>query len=158
MLLIATVLPATATVDDEENLGREDKSDYVVCGSENFNLVVTVTADRKIFPRIYSEDVWATFDVLVWNEGPDISDEVNVECTVTKILVQNPGGIQHEEWDVGPHQPRSGLRHPVRYHCYNHGMFFGVYKVQATIDIDDNDPDDNTDSFIFIIIERPDIA
>lgn len=148
-LLIVSVIPSTIGTSASKKLST------AVCGNGNYNLVVTVKADKKMLHRIYYENVNAIFDVNVSNEGPNISDVCHVKCTITKILGLNSGEVHHGEWVVGPLEPKSGYVNPVNYYCFKYGWFFGVYKIQATIDVNDNNLDDNTGSFIFIVILVP---
>ena len=154
MLLIATVLPATATVDDEENLGMGDKSDYVVCGSENFNLIVTVKAVRKFFPRSYMEDAYGDFEILFSNEGPDDCNGCTVELKYYALLGYEPGELKRDKIEIGT-IPANGEHSEIIHHHFGSlspvGLFV-TYKLQATVNIDDLEQADNSASFIYIVV------
>ena len=154
MLLIATVLPATATVDDEENLGMGDKSDYVVCGSENFNLIVTVKAVRKFFPRSYMEDAYGDFEILFSNEGPDDCNGCTVELKYYALLGYEPGELKRDKIEIGT-IPANGEHSEIIHHHFGSlspvGLFV-IYKLQATVNIDDLEQADNSASFIYIVV------
>ncbi|UCF11649.1 MAG: hypothetical protein JSW06_06260 [Thermoplasmatales archaeon] len=124
-------------------------------GTEDFNIKVKVKPGRRVLPRIYSEDIWIFFNVGVINDGPNISSAYNVEFTITSIFGQSKGKEDYrEEWTWGPNLPNTGMGRYIQYFTNSRG-FFEVWKAQATIDVDDANPDDDTSSFVFIVVNYP---
>jgi hypothetical protein len=143
-LLLTSTLPLT--------IGAPEKT---VCGNGDYNLVVKIDADRRVAPRIYTEGVTAQFIVWVHNEGPNTSDSITVNGSITRIIGRNSGESIPFSWDITPLNNRCGLGKLASSWCNNNGAFFGVFRVRASIDNLDNNRDDNTASFIFISLTIP---
>lgn len=148
-LVLTSVIPLTPGLSDSKKLN------IVVYGEGDYNLVVDVEADRHVSPHTYGEGVKAAFKVWVTNNGKDDSSECKVNCSITRIFEvgQKPLVVHNAEWTEESHAPRTGRGTTVTFNCpiYD-GKLFAVYKIQATIDSDDNNLDDNTDSFIFFVL------
>jgi hypothetical protein len=142
------------------DISTGEKLDTGTGGDGNYNLKLTIQPDRIVAPHIYGEGVNAHFIVWVRNEGPDASDECTVTCTITKLFQvgQKPEIVRSIEWTERPHTPKTGQGTDIKYECPIHSpkpfplQLFAIYKIQATIDINDNNSDDNTDTFLFIVI------
>ena len=149
VLSLTSVIPLTLGISDSEKLNT------VVCGEGDYNLVVDVEADRHVSPHTYGEGVKAAFKVWVTNNGKNDSSECNVYCSITRIFEvgQKPIEVYNTEWVEESHAPRTGRGTTVTYNCpiYD-GKLFAVYKIQSTIESNDSNLDDNTDSFIFFVI------
>jgi hypothetical protein len=143
-LLLTSALPLT--------IGAPEKT---VCGNGDYNLVVSIEADRRVFRRIYTEGVTAQFIVWVHNKGPDVSDAITVNGSITRIIGRNSGDSIPFSWVIEPLNIGCGLGKLASSWCNNDGAFFGVFRVRATVDKHDNNLDDNTASFIFISLTLP---
>jgi hypothetical protein len=143
-LLLTSTLPLT--------IGAPEKT---VCRNGDYNLVVSINPDRRVSRRIYTEGVTAQFIVWVHNEGPNTSDAITVNGSITRIIGRNSGESIPFSWDITPLNIRCGLGKLASSWCNNNGALFGVFRVYATIDNLDNNPDDNTASFIFISLTIP---
>jgi hypothetical protein len=143
-LLLTCTLPLT--------IGAPEKT---VCGNGDYNLVVKIDADRRVSPRIYTEGVTAQFIVWVHNEGPNVSDAITLNGSITRILGRNSGESIPFSWVIEPLNVGCGLGKLASSWCNNNGAFFGVFRVRATVDHLDNNLDDNTASFIFISLTLP---
>ncbi len=143
-LLLTSTLPLT--------IGAPEK---IVRGNGDYNLVVSIDPDRRIARRIYTEGVTAQFIVWVRNKGPDTSDEITVNGSITRIIGRNSGESLPFSWDIHPLNRDCGLGKLTSSWCNNNGAFFGVFRVRASVDNLDNNPDDNTASFIFISLTIP---
>lgn len=147
-LLLTSVIPLTLGVSESKKLST------AVCGEGDYNLLVDVEADRHVSPHSYGEGVDAAFLVWVLNNGQNDSSECNVNCSITRLFVvgQKSEVVFHTEWTEKPQEPRTGHGTTVTFGCPIPGKLFAVYKIQATIDSNDNNLDDNTDSFIFFVV------
>jgi len=161
MLLIATVLPASGMVKNEISESSNPSEAASVNG--NYNLVQQLNPTRSIFPRIYLSGTLlgnrniATLEAYVINEGPDDSNNFTLELKLTRILGHYSGVLLDVE--VGEYGPiNAGYRRHVylNLECWvtNNFINFGinVYEAQITNTADDLNPDDNTASFIYIVI------
>ena len=151
MLLIATVLPVTGVVTNR--ISETNNPGGNVCENGNYNLVQQLNPTRRLFPRIYLSGSIATLDAYVVNEGPDNSSDYTLELKWTRILGLDSGVLLDVEvGEYGPLRAGYGYHIYINLECYVCGGIIDVYKVQVTNSADDLNPDDNTDSFIYIVI------
>ena len=143
-LLLTSTLPLT--------IGAPEKT---ISGNGDYNLVVSIQPDRRISRRIYTEGVTAQFIIWVHNEGPYTSEVITVNGSITRIIGRNSGESIPFSWDITPLTVDSGLGKLASSWCNNNGALFGVFRVDATVGNLDNNPDDNTASFIFISLTIP---
>jgi len=123
-------------------------------GKEDFNLVVKINPVRKIFPRIYIQGADKDFEIFISNEGPTNCSGSTVELTYFALLGYKPGELKRDKIEIGA-IPANG-NHSEIIHCGSLtpvGLFV-IYKLQATINIDDLKQNDNNASLIFIVLGR----
>jgi hypothetical protein len=118
----------------------------------NYNLIVSIKADRRVFPRIYSEGITANFIVKVKNEGPNMSDAIFVNGNITRIIGRKSGQTIPFSLAVEPLEKGISIEKLASFVCSNPEAYFGVFIIQATLDVNDNNLDDNTASFIFFVV------
>jgi hypothetical protein len=135
--------------------------DTGIGGDGNYDLKLIIQSDRHVAPHIYSEGVNAHFIVWIINQGPDVSEECNVTCTITKLFQvgQKPELVHNIEWTEQSLTFQSGHGTDIKFDCpiitpepNLLGQLFAIFKIQATIDINDNNPEDNTDTLRFIVV------
>ena len=145
----------TGTISSIVGASESKKQSVIICGNGDYNLAISISSDRLIFPRVYAEGTTAMFLVKVTNEGPNTSEAVTVNGTITRIIGKNHGESIPFSWVVDPLKSGIGLGKLTSSWCNNQGAFFGVFKIQATININDSNLNDNTASFLFISLTIP---
>lgn len=125
-------------------------------GTEDFNLGVSIIV-RRVLPRIYLEGRNATFEIWVINDGPEDCNNVTVNLSYTTLFspfVDKPWATKYDEFEMSLIPAGKSLGKYIHHHCGSIGPIGlgAVYKITATLDIDDIKPSDNSDSFIFIVI------
>jgi len=153
MLLISTVvLPVSGMIMNE--ISEIEKSSNAVCENGNFNLEAFVRPSRKILPRIYSDHIGNTISFIAGatNNGPEDSTEAIVKFEIIKIFGKDNGQYHNETWVLGPQQPNSGSRKIKVWYPHNREGEFGIFIARTTIEVSDTNPNDNSKSFLFILI------
>ena len=129
--------------------GQETNAGYNPTRAGDYNMTVVLKPGRIVFPHFYSGDgATVGFKVDISNKGPGDAPSCHASFKVTKILGRHPGLMWQQNWTTDPLGPYQGIIYPVVYLEYIQGHF-GVFKAEASINIDDNNPTDNTDSFTF---------
>lgn len=120
----------------------------------DFNVTVDIDPNKDIFSHLFLEGHRMVFTCTIYNEGPEDSTEGNVKFEVRRIF-SNDTGVTLDEWIFGPQTPRTGHGHSYTYGCYNPGGIIpAVYLAKLTIDINDNNPLDNSRSFLFFVFQN----
>ena len=155
MLLIMTaVLPVSGMIMNE--ISEIEKSSNAVCENGDFNLEAFVRPSRKILPRIYSDHIGNTIGFIsgATNNGPEVSTEAIVKFEIIKIFGNDTGQYHNETWVLGPQEPNSGRRKITVWYPHNSGRRkFGIFIARTTIEVSDTNPNDNSKSFLFILME-----
>ena len=152
MLLIATVLPVAGMVTNK--ISETNNPGETAYKKGDFNLEVNIKPSRKILPRIYSHHIGNTIGFIssVKNKGPEVSPGGIVEFEIVKIFGKDTGQYYNETWDFGPKQPNSGSGTVLVWYPHNRQGKFGIFIARTTIEISDTNPNDNSKSFLFILI------
>ncbi len=154
MLLIMTaVLPVSGMIMNE--ISEIEKSSNAVCENGNFNLEAFIRPSRKILPRIYSDHIGNTIGFIAGatNNGPEDSTEAIVKFEIIKIFGKDTGQYHNETWVLGPQEPNTGLRKIIVWYPHNSGRrILGIFIARTTIEVSDTNPNDNSKSFLFILI------
>ena len=150
LLIAATVLPVAGMVTNR--ISETNNPGETACENGNYNLVQQLNPTRRLSPRVYLSGTIATLDAYVINEGPDDSSEYTLELKWTRILGLDSGVLLDVEvGEYGPLRAGYGRHVYINLECYGSSPI-SVLKAQVTNSADDLNPDDNTDSFIYIVI------
>ena len=92
------------------------------------------------------------FSCIAFNEGPEESTQGTVKFEIRRIFRVFSNVSHFDEWIFGPQTPGTGHGHVYAYQCHHQGIIPAVYLAKVTIDIDDNNPLDNSRGFLFFAI------
>jgi hypothetical protein len=124
-------------------------------GRGDFNVTVNIDPNKDIFSHLFVEGHCMVFTCSVFNEGPEESTQGTVKFEIRRIFSNDTGISLYEEWIFDPRPPKHGLGHSSPYGCYNpRGIIPAVYLAKLTIDINDNNPSDNSRSFLFFVFNN----
>jgi hypothetical protein len=124
-------------------------------GRADFNVTVDIDPNKHIFSHLFLEGHIMVFTCRVFNEGPEESTQGTVTFEIKRIFSNDTGLAHYEEWIFGPRPSKTGCGQSYSYGCYNpRGIIPSVYLARLTIDIDDNNPLDNSRSFLFFVFSN----
>jgi hypothetical protein len=126
-----------------------------VLGSFNstgdYNLKIYIKPSRYAFPRIYYGNGQPIgFVAGAINEGPERSPAFTLKFEIIKILSKE--SYHYNITYDFPSQPKGQGMGTVFTWYTLIAWHFGIYEARATIDINDNNTQDNMKSYYFIII------
>ena len=120
-------------------------------GRGDFNAKVEIDPNRHIFSHLFLEGHIMVFTCMVFNEGPEESPQCTVTFEVKRIFNNDSGLSLYDEWICDPQAPGRGHGRSYTYICINPAIFPAVYRAKLTIDCNDNNPLDNSKSFLLFV-------